>query len=370
MNYEPHRAYIADLKRRGLMHPYIKFPRVSSRAPWRVPQLMASYGWQTWPAGVAKTGRIGIIELGGGWKWEDMGRFFGGLSQPLPKIGDFSVDGTAMNNQDVTDPASAEVTLDIQIAAAAFFAASGLPATIRVYWAANTLDAITNGIMRAAADGCDVCSISWGSDEVSWGKAASMQLEAAALAATQNGMVIFAASGDNDSADGGPGRSNVDLPAAAPHVIGCGGTNRPHNSSLTNPETVWNDNPGNPDGEGTGGGYSKFFPMPTWMAGATGTMRMVPDVAGNADPSTGYYITLGGTDNVFGGTSCVAPLYAGVFAALGQKLGFVSPTLWQNHLAFNDITMGNNGLYRAKVGPDPCTGLGTPIASKLSALFL
>ena len=70
-----------------------------------------------------------------------------------------------------------------------------------------------------------------------------------------------------------------------------------------------------------------------------------------------------------GGTSAVAPLYAGLFAAFGRKFGYVTPTLWLNQTCFNDITSGDNGFYRARVGPDPCSGIGTPIADKLAALF-
>ena len=38
------------------------------------------------------------------------------------------------------------------------------------------------------------------------------------------GMIIVAASGDNDSSDGGPTPANVDFPASSPYVLGCGGT--------------------------------------------------------------------------------------------------------------------------------------------------
>ena len=71
-----------------------------------------------------------------------------------------------------------------------------------------------------------------------------------------------------------------------------------------------------------------------------------------------------------GGTSAVAPLYSGLFAAFGKKLGFVTPTLWQNQTAFNDITVGSNGLYSAAVGPDACSGIGSPIGTKIAALFV
>jgi len=350
-------------------HSYLKRPsaiawRTSAVIPWRVPQLCASYQIpQNLPGG----GVIGIVELGGGWSWNDVGRFFGGINMPVPKIGDFSVDAGAGNSPG--SDADAEVALDIQIAGAVYTYATGRPATIRVYWANNDLDAIMRCVQRATADGCDVCSISWGSDEANWGADAAVRLENTVMSGVAIGMITFAASGDNDSSDGGPGAANVDLPASALHVIGCGGTKRPHNPSLAHPEVVWNHNPGNPDGEGTGGGYSTIWPMPPWMAGAPGTMRMVPDLAANADPNTGYHITLNGIDIVVGGTSAVAPLYAGLFAAMGRKLGFVAPTLWQNHLAFNDITKGDNGKYRAWSGPDPCTGLGSPRGTKIAALF-
>jgi kumamolisin len=96
---------------------------------------------------------------------------------------------------------------------------------------------------------------------------------------------------------------------------------------------------------------------------------MVPDVAADADPNTGYNIFVHGTASVVGGTSAVAPLFAGLFASLGTKLGFVTPTLWENQKAFNDITVGGNGFYNATVGPDPCSGIGSPIGTSIAELF-
>src|SRR5262249_28023026 len=127
-----------------------------------------------------------------------------------------------------------------------------------------------------------------------------------------------------DSSDGGPTPANVDCPSSCPHVVGCGGT-----SKMAGSESVWNNDPGNTNGEGTGGGYSTVFaPMPTWQAKApNGPGRMVPDVAADANPNTGYNIYLQGFQTV-GGTSAVAPLYAGLFASFGTKLGFVTPTLY------------------------------------------
>ena len=353
--------------------PYFKYlekphGEAAAAATWKVPDLCKAYDWpnpnkdehEPPPGG----GVIGIVELAGSWNPDDLAAFFKhsfpGENVPLPQIENVSVD----NAQPTTgkNDADAEVALDIQVAAAAYYVATGKPARIRVYWAKD----IAPAVRKAADDGCDVFSISWGADEANWGPQAAQDMEAAALYATTKGMVVFAASGDNDSSDGGPTPANVDLPAACPHVIGCGGTKKTKTK-----ETVWNDDPGNAFGEGTGGGYSTIFPMPPWQAGAPhGPGRMVPDVAANADPVTGYEIVLYGKMQAVGGTSAVAPLYAGLFAAFGSSLGFVLPELWKNHLCFTDVQEGDNGKFRARIGPDPCTGMGSPIGDKLEKLFV
>lgn len=348
-----------------LIHPYFKKPthlpsvlraRATGSGPWSVPDLCTAYQW---PTGLAGGGVIAIVELGGGWTKTDMDAYFASVQQPLPQIIDVSVDGT--QNTPGQD-ADGEVALDIQVAAAAYYVATGKPATIRVYWAQD----IAIGVRAAIKDGCDVCSISWGADEANWGKIAADDMEQAAIEAVAAGMVVFAASGDNDSSDGGPSSANVDLPAGCPHVIGCGGTNKTRSS-----EVVWNDAPGNASGDGTGGGYSTLFAMPAWQSGAPkGPGRMVPDVAACADPNTGYEIYYQGSTQVVGGTSAVAPLYAGLCAAFGRKLGFVSGKLWSNAVCFADVTVGDNGMYHAQVGPDACTGLGVPIGKKLDGLFV
>lgn len=342
-----------------MMRPYIKLPLTARTSPWSVPDLCAAYNW---PRGLAGGGTIAIVELGGGWLPADNTLFFHSIGQREPTIVDVSVDGT-MNSPGVSD-ADMEVALDIQVAAASYAYATGKIANIRVYWSDQDIAA---GVRRAAADGCDVCSISWGADEAAWGRHAVLDMEAAAGEASAAGMLVFAASGDNDSADGGHGRANVDCPSCCPHVIGCGGTMKPH----VGHETVWNWNPRRPTGEGTGGGFSTVFvPMPLWQANAPhGPGRMVPDLAANADPHTGYRIVVAGRSEVVGGTSAVSPLYSGLFAAFGKKRGWLSPKFYLNNVAFNDITVGDNGAFRASVGPDPCTGLGSPIGTRLAELF-
>ena len=355
-------------KRRKIFSPGARDARKSSTTTWSVPDLTAAYNW---PSNIAGGGVIAIIELGGGWVQSDMDAYFQSINQPTPNITDVSVDGTQNDpNQSVgsDDDPDYEVALDIQVAGASYYAATGQAATIRVYWSQD----IASAVQKAASDGCDVCSISWGADEATWGTTAAQQMETAAAAATSSGMVVFAASGDNDSSDGGSTPANVDAPSSCPHVVGCGGTYK-----TTTVETVWNDNPGQTDGEGTGGGYSTIFPVQSFQIGVPpppantqyGKGRMVPDVSADADPNTGYNVVVHGTTTVVGGTSAVAPLYAGLFAAFGKKLGFVTPSLYQNQGDFNDITSGGNGFYNAGPGPDPCSGIGSPIGNKLASLF-
>jgi len=345
-------------------HPYFKKPKIgrpraSGAGPWTVPDLCAAYQWPTSAPGGST---IAIVELGGGWTSADMAAYFTSIGQPPPSIIDVSVDGTKNTPGGEAD---GEVALDIQVAAAAYYAATNRAATVRVYWAQD----IAAGVRAATKDGCDVCSISWGADEAQWGADAAKDMEAAAQEALAAGMIVFAASGDNDSSDGGPTAANVDLPAGCPSIVGCGGTTKTRSS-----EAVWNDQPGSANGDGSGGGYSTIFAMPTRQSanGApSGPGRMVPDVAANADPNTGYQIYYGGGPQVVGGTSAVAPLYAGLFASLGQKLGSASflDKLWQSATCFADVTAGDNGQYHAQVGPDPCTGLGAPIGGKIDGAF-
>jgi len=349
---------------RSTHRPYVKFAksiaarRVSEVKPWDVPVLCKAYDW---PKDLPGGGVIAIVELGGGWVRQDFETFCKINHIPVPSVTDISVDGTR-NSPGVNPDSDGEVALDIQVAATAFSVATNKPATIRMYWSGD----IASAVRAATADGCDVCSISWGADEAEWGQAAANDMEQAAEAAVAAGMIVFAAAGDNDSSDGGPNAANVDSPASCPHVVACGGTRK-----TAGAETVWNNNPGRSNGEGTGGGFSTLFkPMPSWQINAQhGPGRMVPDVAANADPETGYNIVLNGQISPTGGTSAVAPLYSGLFAAFGRKLGWVLPELWRNPHCFNDITVGDNGTFHATKGPDACTGLGSPVASRLATLL-
>ncbi|MEI9984935.1 MAG: hypothetical protein WDN69_18055 [Aliidongia sp.] len=145
-------------------------------------------------------------------------------------------------------------------------------------------------------------------------------------------------------------------------------------------ETVWND--GASGGAG-GGGVSTVFALPAWQEGLSTAltaggaqalaMRGVPDVCGDADPETGYKVRIDDGDTVIGGTSAVAPLWAGLIArineAAGTPVGFVNAKLYSSPSAFTDITQGNNGTFAASKGWDACTGLGSPNGTKVEALL-
>jgi kumamolisin len=102
----------------------------------------------------------------------------------------------------------------------------------------------------------------------------------------------------------------------------------------------------------------------------------VPDVAGNADPVTGYQIYSGGRAQVVGGTSAVAPLWAALVSRLaeatGKRFGLLQTSLYAGVTpgtavpGFHDITSGNNGDYAAGPGWDACSGLGSPDGTALA----
>jgi kumamolisin len=267
--------------------------------------------------------------------------------------------------------------LDIEVSAAV---APG--AKIVVYFAPNTDQGFIDAVGSAVHDTTNkpsVISISWGGPESSWTTQAMNALDAACQSAAALGITITVAAGDNGSTDGATG-NNVDFPASSPHVLGCGGTKLVGSGSTISSEVVWNEQANN---EGaTGGGVSNVFPLPSFQASAkvpapsssTGG-RGVPDVSGDADPVSGYQVRVDGQNMVIGGTSAVAPLWAGLIALSnkqnGKSAGFLQPLLYsaKGAAAFNDIVSGNNGAFSAGPGWDACTGLGSPIGSRLIALL-
>ena len=344
----------------------------SSSASYTPPQVGQLYDF---PAGATGQGQtIGIIELGGGYAQSDLNTYFSVLGiSPAPTVSAVSVDGAQNQPTGSTDGPDAEVMLDIEVAGAV---APG--AKIVVYFAPNTDAGFLDAINQAVDDkqnNPSVISISWGGPESTWTSQSLQSYNSALEAASAVGVSVCVAAGDNGATDGvTDGKDHVDFPASSPYALACGGTHLVGSGATITNEVVWNDLPSN---GATGGGVSETFPLPTWQANAkvppsvnSGHFvgRGLPDVAGDADPYTGYQIDVDGSNIVVGGTSAVAPLWAGLIACFNSGLktsvGYLNPTLYQSVASvagtFHDITSGNNDGYQAGPGWDACTGWGSP----------
>ena len=324
------------------------------------------------PPGLDGSGQcIAIIELGGGYRTADLKAYFKGLGLPVPKVKTISVDG-GKNKPSTADSADGEVMLDIEVAAAV-----APKAQIVVYFAPNTSQGFLDAITKAVHDTVNkptVISISWGGPESTWTGQSLQQYSAAFQGAAALGVSVYCAAGDNGSGDGvSDGNPHVDFPASSPYATGCGGTKLVANGNTITSESVWNENANS----ATGGGVSTAFPKPAYQGSVQIPPpggRGVPDVAGDADPVSGYAVRVDGQNLVFGGTSAVAPLWAGLTALLNQKLGkpvgFLNPLIYGSLSGkglFNDVTSGSNGAFTAAPGWDACTGWGSPNGAKLLA---
>ncbi len=360
----------------------------SSAASFTALQLAKLYGF---PQDADGSGQcIGVIELGGGYRSADIRQYFRSLGLATPKVTTVRVDG-ATNNPTNAGSADGEVMLDIEVAAAV-----APRAHIVVYFAPNTdkgfLDAITMAI-HDAENRPSVISISWGNPEKNWTRQAMTSFDEAFQTAATLGVTVCCAAGDAGSGDENPdqlaqmgaapdGLAHADFPGSSPFALCCGGTKLVASGQAISAETVWDEDP---ERSATGGGVSDAFPLPAWQRGAGVPTsanpgkrkgRGVPDVAGDADPATGYRVRVDGQDGVIGGTSAVAPLWAGLIALCNQKLGtpagYLNPIIYGANggkAIFRDVTKGNNGAYQAKAGWDACTGWGSPNGGKLLLLL-
>jgi subtilase family serine protease len=285
-----------------------------------------------------------------------------------------------------------------------------------------------------------IITISYGLCESGWGTASLASGNLVLERANAQGQTIISSSGDSGATDCdvtglATEGLNVDFPASSPYVTAAGGTmfsgdvNTPASFwSSTNgsgggsavsyiPEQPWNettptaglgDSSGNGGGAG-GGGASAFFSKPAWQTGTgvpSDSSRDTPDFSLNAaaehdgymvcssgdgqgeTPCTNGFLSSNGLPNVFGGTSFVAPTFAGILAIVEQKLGNttglgnVGPTLYgflngpTYSSVFHDITSGNNavpciqgtancpnggttGVYNTGTGYDQASGIGS-----------
>ncbi|KAJ7302279.1 family S53 protease-like protein [Mycena albidolilacea] len=243
-----------------------------------------------------------------------------------------------------------------------------------------------------------------------------------------NGYMALGARGISvlfSSGDGGPRTIHDDLslcsnntfqpvfPASCPYVTTVGATQ----GSYPSPEVATNF---------TGGGWSDFFPSPSYQSVAVASfLERLPwdfqgvfNKSGRAYPDVAFQgwnfrVVLANETSLTGGTSASTPAFAGMTALLNDRLiaagkpvlGFLNPFLYSLASAgkgFNDITEGHNSgfvcpastasvfltvsplrhirsisshelnqvAFDAAVGWDPLTGWGTPKFEELLAAAL
>lgn len=304
---------------------------------------------------------IAIIELGGGFKYSDLDFYFLNYLQlgVKPQVLYFTMDGVK-NNPESSD--AVNVTADIEIAGSI-----AKCSIILVYFAPNTelgfFDAVYFAMNNMNYSIPCALNISWGSAEVENTPSFMESMNKMFERAKKYNINVFCAAGNKGSSDGQKGL-NVSFPASSQNVIACGGTTITVDEDKIVDEVVWS---------GTGGGYSKVFLKPLYQETAvTRKYRGVPDIAGNADPKTGYIIYQNGKLKVIGGTNTVSPLYSGLTALLSQARGSISylnDIIYPNaRTVCYDVVEGSNGpdgKWDATVGWDPCTGNGRIYGDKL-----
>jgi subtilase family serine protease len=290
-----------------------------------------------------------------------------GLTNSMPQVVTEPVDGGVAN------PGAnvKEVTLDIDMVM------SMAPGVSNIFVYEAPLGSAWLDILSQMADDDLAAQLS-----CSWsGGPPDPAAEQIFLQMAAQGQSCFVACGDT-----GAYADVVPFPCASPNVTEVGGT------SLTTDtngnylaETVWNEG----TGQATGGGVCPGVSIPPWQLGLDMTTnggstvcRNIPDVAMVSD---GVYVIVSGTGEDTDGTSCGAPLWAGLTALINQQaaqlgqapVGFLNPAIYglcrgTNYAAvFNDITSGNNTNsysstnFYATPGFDLCTGWGSPAGTNL-----
>ena len=326
-------------------------------------------------SGVSLTGAgqtLALFELDG-YKASDITKYETQFGLPAVTLQNILVDSAT----GAAGSGAGEVTLDIDLQIAL---APGI-SKVLVYEGPNSGAGVVDTYNKIASDNlAKSVSTSWGAAEKSNSASALNSENTIFKQMAAQGQSIFAASGDSGAYDNGSSLS-VDDPASQPYVTGVGGT------SLTtagaggaySKETTWNG--GSVANGGGGGGISTVWAIPSYQTGfgsaaskASTTMRNVPDVSLEADPNNGYAIYLNGAAQVYGGTSCAAPLWSAFAALVNQQrvtagkstLGLANTLLYSvaagaNYTAdFHDIADGSTNLYYPAVtGYDLATGLGT-----------
>ncbi|HSX38598.1 MAG TPA: protease pro-enzyme activation domain-containing protein [Chlamydiales bacterium] len=312
---------------------------------------------------------IALFELAD-YQASDITTYANYFGLPSPKLTNILIDGGSFGG------IHPEVALDIELAIAL-----APESEIYVYQGPNSYQGALDTYNRIATDNlARQVSTSWGLGEdmlsIAYLQAEHMIFQQMAA----QGQTIYAASGDNGAYDDYSINFSQSLvvndPSSQPYVVSVGGTHLTVNP-LTGAylaESVWNNGLGHGAG---GGGVSAVWPIPLWQTNISTvyskSYRNVPDIALDADPNTGYAIYYDGMWQIYGGTSCAAPLWAAFTACVNQELaaaqkpalGFANPKFYaigsgEAYLAdFHDVTTGNNLYYNALQGYDNASGWGS-----------
>jgi uncharacterized repeat protein (TIGR01451 family) len=331
--------------------------------------------------GVTLTGagqNIGLFELDGYYP-SDISAYEKAAGLPNASLKDILIDG--FNGLPFTSGGDGEVSLDIDMDIAM---APGV-SQILVYEATNGFTTpITDMLNKIATDdAANQISSSWLiGDDLSW--------EQIYLQYAAQGQSFYQASGDN----GAFVWSLQDQQRTDdPNITLVGGTTLTTTGPLGNwsSETVWNWNSTGEGTDGSGGGISPNYPIPSWQLGinmnnngGSTTQRNIPDVALTAD---NIFIIANQGEQMpgIGGTSAAAPLWAAFTALVNQQaasagdkpVGFLNPTIYGickgplYNVVMHDIITGNDtnvnspNSFFATNGYDLCTGWGTPSGSNL-----
>jgi subtilase family serine protease len=219
--------------------------------------------------------------------------------------------------------------------------------------------ATTSGLVAAvqAAEkiaGVSVISMSWGASEFS----GETSLDSTFTTPSGHTPITFVAS----SGDSGAG---TEWPAVSPNVVGVGGTTLTVSSTgAIASQSTWT---------GSGGGVSTYESKPVYQDSAvSGTKRESPDVAIDANPSSGVVIVSQGQQTQVGGTSLGSPVFAGLVAIADQGLSIAGKTTLSSTQTLNDLYSAPTGSFSdvttgsgATTGYDTVTGLGSPNATTL-----
>jgi kumamolisin len=336
--------------------------------------IRSSYGFDPiYKSGVnGKNQTIAIVSYGGFYT-SDVDEYFSAQRiSPAPKVDVIEVNGPVA----ITREAATEVGMDTEFAG---MIAPG--AHLLVFESSHNDDAGDVELFNAILDDgrAKVVSYSWGNCETAVSHQHLLDMNKIFARAVAQGVNIVVGSGDF-GAEGCPGDSGIvaDWPASSPYVVAVGGTTIQGLDRGEVQETAWAD---------SGGGMSGLFEKPSWQKGLPYERRAFPDVAFNADASSGEpaWIHSGHSGDeeahwvTMGGTSIAAPQWAGFLALVGDArrgkstLGFLNPKIYnlpdiykeQRNRLFHDVTQGSNDGFSAGLGWDAVTGWGSMRASPL-----